>query len=307
MKVLVVGSGGFIGGWVKKLLIEDNEHDVIEIRGKKDLDITNANILDDFFREHKPQAVINCAAFVGGISYGYKFPAKMLSENSKMALNLYQVSNENKVSILINPISNCAYPGHLDTYKEDNFFDGPPHDSVYNYGMSKRMCVDLGSSFFKEYDFSSANIILSNMYGPEDHFDIERSHALGALVKKISDAKMNNENIVEIWGTGKPIREWLYVKDGANALVKSLNLKSGHHFFNVGVKKGISIIDLANIIKKQVGWEGEFSFNTEKPDGVLEKKVDGTKGSLLLEWEPDFELEYGIEKTINWYKEAHGR
>ena len=118
---------------------------------------------------------------------------------------------------------------------------------------------------------------------------------------------MNNENNVEIWGTGKPIREWLYVQDGANALVKSLNLKSGHHFFNVGVKKGISIIDLANINKKQVGWEGEFSFNIEKPDGVLEKKVDGTKGSLLLEWEPEFELEYGIEKTINWYKEKHGR
>ena len=292
---------------VKKLLLEDNEHELIEIRGKNDLNITNIESLNKFFLKHKPQAVINCAAFVGGISYGYKFPAKMLYENSKMALNLYQVSNENKVTILVNPISNCAYPGHLDTYKEDNFYDGPPHDSVYNYGMSKRTCVDLGSSFFKEYNFSSANIILSNMYGPEDHFDVERSHALGALVKKISDAKMNNENIVEIWGTGKPIREWLYVQDGANALVKSLNLKGGHHFFNVGVKKGISIIDLANIIKNQVGWEGEFSFNLEKPDGVLEKKVDGTKGSKLLKWEPEFELEYGIEKTINWYKDTYGR
>ena len=90
-------------------------------------------------------------------------------------------------------------------------------------------------------------------------------------------------------------------------MVKSLNLKSGHHLFNVGVKKGKSIIYLANIIKKKVGWDGEFLFNTEKPDGVLEKKVDGTKGSLLLEWEPEFELEYGIEKTINWYKEKHGR
>ena len=307
MKVLVVGSSGFLGGWVKKLLLEDNKHEIIEIHGKKDLDITDIEILNKFFLKHKPQAVINCAAFVGGISYGYKFPARMLYENSKMALNLYKVSNENKVSMLVNPISNCAYPGHLDTYREDNFFDGPPHESVYNYGMSKRMCVDLGRSFFKEYNFSSANIILSNMYGPEDHFDVERSHALGALVKKISDAKTNNENSVEIWGTGNPIREWLYVQDGANALLKSINLDSGHHFFNVGVKKGISIIDLANIIKTKVGWDGEFSFNTEKPDGVLEKKVDGTKGSLLLEWEPDFELEYGIEKTINWYKETHGR
>jgi len=307
MRVLVVGSKGFLGGWVKKMLLEDSEHELIEIQGKNDLDITNIERLNEFFLKHKPQAVINCAAFVGGISYGYKFPAKMLYENSKMALNLYQVSNENKASILVNPISNCAYPGHLDTYEEDNFFEGPPHDSVYNYGMSKRMSVNLGSSFYKEYNFSSANVILSNMYGPEDHFDIERSHALGALVKKISDAKMDNDSNVEIWGTGKPIREWLYVQDGASALLKSLNLKSGHHFFNVGVKKGISIIDLANIIKSQVGWEGEFSFNLDKPDGVLEKKVDGTKGSKLLEWEPEFELEYGIEKTINWYKETHGR
>ena len=307
MRVLVVGSKGFLGGWVKKMLLEDSEHELIEIQGKNDLDITNIERLNEFFLKHKPQAVINCAAFVGGISYGYKFPAKMLYENSKMALNLYQVSNENKASILVNPISNCAYPGHLDTYEEDNFFEGPPHDSVYNYGMSKRMSVNLGSSFYKEYNFSSANVILSNMYGPEDHFDIERSHALGALVKKISDAKMDNDSNVEIWGTGKPIREWLYVQDGASALLKSLNLKSGHHFFNVGVKKGISIIDLANIIKSQVGWEGEFSFNLDKPDGVLEKKVDGTTGSKLLEWEPEFELEYGIEKTINWYKETHGR
>ena len=129
MKVLVVGSSGFLGGWVKKLLIEDNEHEIIEIYGKKDLDITNAKSLNEFFLKHKPQAVINCAAFVGGISYGYKFPAKMLSENSKMALNLYKVSNENKVSILVNPISNCAYPGHLDTYKDCLLYTSPsPRD-----------------------------------------------------------------------------------------------------------------------------------------------------------------------------------
>ena len=121
MKVLVVGSGGFLGGWVKKLLLEDNKHEIIEIHGKKDLDITDIEILNKFFLKHKPQAVINCAAFVGGISYGYKFPARMLYENSRMALNLYKVSNENNVSMLVNPISNCAYPGHLDTYREDNW------------------------------------------------------------------------------------------------------------------------------------------------------------------------------------------
>ena len=307
MKVLVVGSKGFLGSWVKKMLLTDTNHETLEIPGKESLDITKIEDLQNFVSKHKPDAIINCAAFVGGISYGYKYPARLLYENSKIALNLYEISRKNDVGILINPISNCAYPGHLTTYVESQFFDGPPHESVYNYGIAKRLSVDLGNGYFEQYKFSSANVVLSNMYGPEDHFDIERSHALGALVKKICDAKINNIQKVEIWGSGKPIREWLYVQDGANALIKSLDLEKGHHFFNVGVQKGISIIDLANTIKKIVNWDGEFFFNADKPDGVYEKKVDGSKGETKLNWIPDIDLEYGIEKTVEWYMANDGK
>ena len=307
MKVLVVGSKGFLGSWVKKMLLADANHETLEISGKESLDITKIEDLQNFVSKHKPEAIINCAAFVGGISYGYKYPARLLYENSKIALNLYEISRKNDVGILINPISNCAYPGHLTTYVESQFFDGPPHESVYNYGIAKRLSVDLGNGYFEQYKFSSANVVLSNMYGPEDHFDIERSHALGALVKKICDAKINNIQKVEIWGSGKPIREWLYVQDGANALIKSLDLEKGHHFFNVGVQKGISIIDLANTIKKIVNWDGEFFFNADKPDGVYEKKVDGSKGESKLNWMPDIDLEYGIEKTVEWYMVNYGK
>tara|TARA_A100001234_G_scaffold133900_2_gene117429 strand:- start:2770 stop:3693 length:924 start_codon:yes stop_codon:yes gene_type:complete len=307
MKVLVVGSKGFLGSWVKKMLLTDTNHEILEISGKESLDITKIEDLQNFVSKHKPEAIINCAAFVGGISYGYKYPARLLYENSKIALNLYEISRKNDVGILINPISNCAYPGHLTTYVESQFFDGPPHESVYNYGIAKRLSVDLGNGYFEQYKFSSANVVLSNMYGPEDHFDIERSHALGALVKKICDAKINNIQKVEIWGSGKPIREWLYVQDGANALIKSLDLEKGHHFFNVGVQKGISIIDLANTIKKIVNWDGEFFYNADKPDGVYEKKVDGSKGESKLNWMPDIDLEYGIEKTVEWYMVNYGK
>ena len=307
MKVLVVGSKGFLGSWVKKMLLADANHETLEISGKESLDITKIEDLQNFVSKHKPEAIINCAAFVGGISYGYKYPARLLYENSKIALNLYEISRKNDVGILINPISNCAYPGHLTTYVESQFFDGPPHESVYNYGIAKRLSVDLGNGYFEQYKFSSANVVLSNMYGPEDHFDIERSHALGALVKKICDAKINNIQKVEIWGSGKPIREWLYVQDGANALIKSLDLEKGHHFFNVGVQKGIAIIDLANTIKKIVNWDGEFFYNADKPDGVYEKKVDGSKGESKLNWMPDIDLEYGIEKTVEWYMVNFGK
>ncbi|MAV05163.1 MAG: GDP-L-fucose synthetase [Flavobacteriaceae bacterium] len=299
MKVLIVGSGGFLGSHVKTIL--NNEHDIFEITGKKQIDITKYDELDEYLSELRPGIVINCAAFVGGISYGYKYPARMLYENSTMAINLYRASQKNKVEKLINPISNCAYPGNLTTYKEDYFFDGPPDDSVYNYGIAKRLYVQLGKSFYQENNFSSVNVVVSNMYGPNDHFEIERSHALGAIIKKVHDAKINNSKEVELWGTGKPIREWLYVDDGAKALIKSINLESGHHFFNVGVEKGISILELAEIIKDKIGWDGKFVLDTSKPDGVLEKKVDGTRGEEKLNWKPETSLIDGIQTTVNWY------
>ena len=299
MKVLLVGSSGFLGNHVKTIL--NNEYDTHEITGKQQIDITKYDNLDKYLSKLKPDIVINCAAFVGGISYGYKYPARMLYENSTMAINLYRASQKNKVKKLINPISNCAYPRNLTTYKEENFFDGPPDDSVYNYGISKRLFVQLGKSFYQEKNFSSVNVVVSNMYGPNDHFDIERSHALGAIIKKVHDAKINNYKEVELWGTGKPIREWLYVDDGAKALIKSINLESGHHFFNVGVEKGISILELAEIIKDKIGWDGKFVLDTSKPDGVLEKKVDGTRGEEKLNWKPETSLIDGIQTTVNWY------
>ena len=301
MKILIVGSGGFLGSHVTEKLQNNEKYEVLEIVGKNQVDITNFDDLKLYLDSNKPEIVINCAAFVGGISYGFKYPAQMLLLNASIAINLYKACYESGVKKLINPISNCAYPGDIATYKEEDFFTGPPDESVYNYGISKRLYVQLGKSFSEEYNFSSANVVVSNMYGPNDHFDEERSHALGAIIKKVYDAKKNNLDHVVLWGTGKPIREWLYVEDGANALIKSIQLRDGHHFFNVGVKKGISVLDLAEIIKEEIGWSGNFTLDTAMPDGVLEKKVDGTLGQEKLNWKPEVDLTLGIRKTVDWY------
>ena len=260
MKILTIGTNGFLGGWVNELLQNETSiYDVLEISGKEECDLTEFSQINDYLKHKSPDIVINCAAFVGGISYGYKFPVEMLSKNSLMAMNIYKASEENGIKKLINPISNCVYPSQYTTYKEENLFNGPPDKSVFNYALSKRIFIQLGQAYFDQYSFSSANVVLSNMYGPGDHFYAERSHALGAIIKKICDAKINNLNTVEIWGTGKPIREWLYVEDGAKSLIKSINIPDGHHLFNVGVEKGISIKELAEIIKLEVGWDGEFN------------------------------------------------
>ena len=224
-KILLLGSSGFLG---KNVLSKIENNTIYTISGKDQVDLTEINALRDFTSKLEFDYIINCAAFVGGIAYGYKYPAEMLSVNSKIANNIYEIAKEHSVKLLINPIPNCVYPGHLNTYKEDNLWDGPPHESVFNYALSKRMYIALGSSYYTQYNLSSSSVIMSNMYGPHDHFEENRSHAMGALIDKIYRAKINDEKTVDIWGTGKQIREWLYVKDGANALIKCLNLPSGN-------------------------------------------------------------------------------
>ncbi len=304
-KILLVGSSGFLGKNVFEKINSDN--DVHVISGKKDCDISNIDELRSYIDDLDFEYVINCAAFVGGIAYGYKYPAEMLSINSKIANNIYEISKEKSVKMLINPIPNCVYPGHLDTYKEEDLWDGPPHESVFYYALAKRMSIALGSSYHAQHNLSSCSVIMSNMYGPNDHFEENLSHAMGALINKIYKAKLDKEKTVDVWGSGKQIREWLYVEDGADALIKCMDLSDGNYLFNIGVGKGISIIDLANLIKERVEWDGEFNLDTTKPEGVLEKKVDGSMGKDTINWSPKFSLDEGIKKTIEWYEENYGK
>lgn len=306
-KLLLIGSEGFLGKNIKKVFFEEkykNIYDLIEISGKSQVDITNINALDEFIKKNNITHIINSAAYVGGISFGYSNPADLLSINLNMAYNLYYVSYINKVRILINPISNCAYPKTITQYEEKYFWDGPPHESVFNYGLAKRAFVALGKAYFDQYNFSSVNVVLSNMYGPNDHFEEARSHALGALIAKINQAKNNNLNYINIWGDGSPVREWLFVEDGARALLQSLVLSDGSYFFNVGVNKGISINELAEIISECFGWKGEFIYDTSKPNGVPKKTVLDSNSKKLIGWDAKMNLVAGISKTVDWYKES---
>jgi GDP-L-fucose synthase len=303
-KILVIGTNGFLGKHIKGLFEKEKES-IFEIQGKSQVDLTREEEIESYLSQNSIEKIINCSAFVGGISYGYKFPVEMLVTNTQMTINLYNAASRNGVQHIVNPISNCAYPGNLEVYKEENFWEGPPHSSVFYYGLSRRNIVAISSSFQQQYSLETSNVVLSNMYGPKDHFDIDRSHALGALVKKVCDAKMNDENEVEIWGSGEPIREWLYVEDGARALIKSLELNKPHQLFNVGINEGISIKDLAHKILSEVDWSGEFKFDVSKPDGVKRKTVDGSLGQELLQWTPGIDIDTGIKMTVDWYMSNH--
>ena len=303
---LLIGSQGFLGSHVKKELANKNIK-FSEITGKSQVDITNLEEFNNFISEDKFDYIINCSAFVGGISFGFKYQADLLQINSLMATNIYEIAKIHNIKKVINPISNCAYPGDQTVYKEENFWDGAPHESVFNYGLAKRIFVALGKSFYEQYNISSYSVVLSNMYGPGDHFEEERSHALGALIKKVAEAKNQDLKSIDIWGTGKPVREWLFVEDGARSLVKSLNMEEGNYLYNIGVNKGSTILEIAENIAKEFFWDGNFKLDKSKPDGVMKKTVDGAYGKKLLNWEPEVKLDDGIKKTVQWYIENYDK
>ncbi len=301
--ILVVGSTGFLGKRVCRLLDRQNIS-YVNTSKSLGLDLTIKKDTIDFFKSIKPKYVLNCAAFVGGIQFGLKHSAEIFSQNMSIILNLLVASKESNVNRIVNPISNCAYPASATFFKEDEFWSGPMHETVEVYGLTRKaMC--LGSSAFnRQYGLDTINIILSNMYGPEDHFDEERSHALGALIMKIVNAKINNKPKVVVWGTGKPVREWLHVDDAAQAMLLSMDAKSSDDPLNIGVGKGISIFELATLIKDLCGYKGKLILDPTKPDGASHKTVDGSKGFEHFNWRPQINFKAGVLETIQWFERS---
>lgn len=298
--ILVTGFSGFLGKRICRYLDYHNmEYSGISKRNGPDLRDRQATL--SFFQEKKPKYILNCAAFVGGIQFGYKHPAELFHDNLQMTLNLLEASKLMGIKRIVNPISNCAYPSSSTFFKEEEFWDGPLHESVMPYGFARKASWVGSWAYAKQYGLDVINLIFSNMYGPDDHFDEERSHAIGALIMKIARANKEGQNHVVVWGSGKPIREWLHVDDGAEAMVRSLNIDSHLEPINIGVGKGISIENLANLIKQLVGYEGQLIFDKSKPDGASHKTIDGTKGLKVLGWSPSRELKQGIAETIEWY------
>ncbi|MFH1841355.1 MAG: NAD-dependent epimerase/dehydratase family protein [Candidatus Nealsonbacteria bacterium] len=299
-KILVTGGTGFLGKRVIKKL-EEKELNYVATSKSLGVDFRNFEQTKKYFKKEKPDFVINCAAFVGGIKFGYEKPGEIFFNNILIATYLMEAARLAGVKKFVNPISNCAYPAHLTHFKEEDFWSGPLHESVLAYGFARKASWVQSWSYLKQYGFDTINLILPNMYGPGDHFEEVRSHALGALVMKFIEAKEKKIPEVIVWGTGKPIREWLYVDDGAEVLVKALEIKSTTEPVNIGVGEGISVLDLAKLIKETVGFDGKIILDKEKPDGALCKIMNNTKMKEIFKWIPETSLKEGIKKTVDYY------
>ena len=300
VKIFVPGSTGFVG---KRVVAKLKERGINYITASQnsEVDFRDLEQTKRFFEQAKPDYVINCAAFVGGIKFGLERQGEIFFNNILMATNLMEAARLSGVKRFVNPISNCAYPEHLTKFKEKDFWSGPLHDSVLAYGAVRKLSWVQGWAYQKQYGFDSVHLILPNMYGPGDYFEEVRSHALGALVMKFCEAKEKDAPEVVVWGTGKPIREWLYVDDGAEALIRALEIPSTIEPINIGRGEGISIKELAELIKKAVGYQGKIVFDATKPDGALCKIMVVDKMKKIFNWSAPTTLEDGIKKTIKDY------
>ncbi len=304
MKIAVTGATGFLGKRVVKKLRERGDEPIVTSRSLG-VDLRDYAQTIDFFQREKPEILLNCASFVGGIQFGYKYPVDLFENNLLMNVNLLKAARESGIKRIVNPISNCVYPAKASLFKEEEIWDGPMHESVLVYGFVRKAFWVGSWASHRQYGLDVINIVLSNMYGPEDHFEEERSHALGALIMKFVEAKRKNQPFVNVWGSGKPVREWMHVDDGAEAMIRSIGMPATEDFVNIGIGQGISVIEMCELIKEITGYQGEIQLDPSKPDGAAYKTVDGTRGEQMLGWKPAIPFREGVAQAIRWYEENH--
>ncbi len=300
MSILVLGATGFLGAHVCAAL---QRRGLGYTRSSLSLgdDLREKDQTFALFERTRPDVVLNCASFVGGIQYGFAYPADIFDNNLRIIANIFAAAKQAGVRRVVNPISNCVYPRAKTLFKEDEIWDGPLDDSVLVYGMARKLSWVGAWAYARQHGLDTLNLVLSNMYGPGDHFEEARSHALGALIMKFAKAKVEAAPSVHVWGTGAPVREWLYVEDGAEAMVRAMDAAPTTDFVNVGVASGVSVIALAEKIRAAIGYEGEIVLDPSKPDGAPFKTVDGARGAALLGWAPQVALDEGIARTVAAY------
>ncbi len=301
--ILVTGATGFLG---QRLCRRLEEGSMAFTRTSLSLgtDLRDFGETLELFEAVRPTVILNCASFAGGIQFGLRQPADVFRNNMPMIANLFEAAHRSGVKRIVNPLPNCVYPAELTVFEESRFWDGPLHESVMVYGLLRKLSWAGSWAYAKQWGVQTINLVFSNMYGPGDHLDEVRSHAVGGLVIRFLEAQRSGDPEVVVWGSGAPVREWLYVDDAAEAMVRAMTCAPCDQPVNVGVGKGMSIADVAERIGALVNYNGRIVYDRSKPDGAPHKAVDGARGRALLEWSPQMDLNEGLARTVEWYKLA---
>ncbi len=299
-KIYVAGHNGMVGSAIIRNL-KTKGYKSILTKTHKELDLTNQEMVNKFFREEKPEIVILAAAKVGGIGANIKYPSEFLMENLLIQCNVIKSSFENNVEKLIFLGSSCIYPkDSIQPLKEEYLMSGYLEPTNEGYSIAKIAGLKLCEFYNKQYEANYISVMPCNLYGPNDNFDLENAHVIPALIRRIHEAKMNNLPCVEIWGSGKQYREFMFVYDAADAVVFMMENYSKSQFINIGTGKDYTIIEISNIIKEVVGFNGELKFDRTKPDGMFRKVLDVSK-LTELGWNYKVDFRDGVRLTYEWY------
>ena len=299
-KIYLAGHRGLVGGALLRQLETQGFSNVVT-RTSGELDLRDQGAVNAFFETEKPVYVLLAAARVGGILANSTYPAQFIYDNLMIAANVIEASHRVGVRKLLNLGSSCIYPKMAPQPLQENaLLTGPLEETNRAYAVAKIAAIEICDSYRVQYGDDFISAMPTNLYGPHDNFDLKNSHVLPAMMRKMHEAKIANAPTVEIWGSGTPLREFLHSQDLAQACLFLMENFSAPGPINVGFGEDISIKDLAMLIREVVGFEGQLSFDTSKPDGTPRKLMDVSRINELG-WKADIELRAGIEQTYDWF------
>ena len=305
--IAVTGGTGFLGSHLTKKLNERGYKYVVSL-GSKDFDLTLEQDVRFFYRDVRPNIVFHLAAVVGGIGANQLYPGRFFRDNMLMGLNLIHgaaFTGEVKKFVQVGTV--CSYPKHCETpFSETHLWEGYPEETNAPYGIAKKSLLVMLQAYRQQYGLNGIFLMPTNMYGPNDHFDLQNSHVIPAIIRKIDDATKKGDDVVTLWGSGNATREFLYVEDCADALIVAMEQYNSREPVNLAsANRDISIRELAYHIKRLMGYEGQLRFDLSKPDGQPVRLLDDFRARKYFNWEAQTSLEEGLQKTISWYKQCH--
>ena len=300
-KIFVAGHRGMVGSAIVRRLESEGFNNLLT-RDHSQLDLANESAVAKFFAEERPTIVIVAAAKVGGIKANDDFPVEFLLENLQIQNNVIRSAYENDVRKLLFLGSSCIYPKFApQPIPETALLSGPLEPTNEAYAIAKIAGMKLCQAYWHEFGRHFISAMPTNLYGPNDNFDLETSHVLAALIRKAHEAKVRKDQKLTVWGTGKPRREFLHVDDLSSACLLLLEKYDSPEIINVGCGEDISIRKLSELICDVVGFDGELAWDTSKPDGTPRKLLDVTK-LRALGWKPAIPLRDGIARTYEWFR-----
>jgi GDP-L-fucose synthase len=305
-KIYIAGHRGLVGSALVRKLEEQGYKNLV-LKTSKELDLRRQADVEMFFSHEKPEYVFLAAAKVGGILANNTYKAEFIYDNIMISTNVIHAAYSSGVKKLLNLGSSCIYPKFApQPMKEEHLLTGLLEPTNEPYAIAKIAAIKLCRYYNEQYGTNYISVMPTNLYGPEDNFNLETSHVLPALIRKFHEAKIANRDSVMLWGSGEPFREFLYVEDLADAclfLMERYDYKDIGEFINIGTGKDVKIKELAALIKEIVGYRGEVKNDTSKPDGTPRKLLDVSR-MQNLKWKASTSLSRGVELTYAWYRDA---